>query len=123
MRVSLQKSKNRQFVYIVKDFYSNGKRTTKIMEKLGTVADLMEEKNCSYDEVLSWAKEKAKTMTENEKKEETKILLSFSTNELIPSDERRSFNCGYLFLQSILYQMKIHNIFRNIWYYVKKKDS
>lgn len=44
MRVSLQKSKNRQFVYIVKDFYSNGKRTTKIMEKLGTVADLMEEK-------------------------------------------------------------------------------
>lgn len=54
MRVSLQKSKNRQFVYIVKDFYSNGKRTTKIMEKLGTVADLMEEKNCSYDEVLSW---------------------------------------------------------------------
>lgn len=114
MRVSLQKSKNRQFVYIVKDFYSNGKRTTKIMEKLGTVADLMEEKNCSYDEVLSWAKEKAKTMTENEKKEETKILLSFSTNELIPSDERRSFNCGYLFLQSILYQMKIHNIFRNI---------
>ena len=50
MRVSLQKSKNRQFVYIVKDFYSNGKRTTKIMEKLGTVADLMEEKNYSYDE-------------------------------------------------------------------------
>ena len=36
MRVSLQKSKNRQFVYIVKDFYSNGKRTTKIMEKLRT---------------------------------------------------------------------------------------
>lgn len=75
MRVSLQRSKNRQFVYIVKDFYSNGKRTTKIMEKLGTVADLMEEKNCSYDEVLSWAKEKAKTMTENEKK---KKLRSFS---------------------------------------------
>ena len=76
MRVSLQKSKNRQFVYIVKDFYSNGKRTTKIMEKLGTVADLMEEKNCSYDEVLSWAKEKAEGVKLSARS--IKLICSFS---------------------------------------------
>lgn len=71
MRVSLQKSKNFHFLYIVKDFYSNGKRTTKIVEKLGTVTALMQEKNLSYDEVIAWAKDKAKTMTENEKKKKT----------------------------------------------------
>ena len=58
----------------------------------------MEEKNCSYDEVLSWAKEKAKTMTENEKKEETKILLSFSTFVLISFDDICFFNSVYIFL-------------------------
>ena len=114
MRVSLQKSKNRQFLYIVKDFYSNGRRTTKIIDKLGTMSALMEEKNLSYDEVLAWAKEKAKDMTENEKKEDNNIILSLNTSQLIPSGEQRSFNCGYLFLQSLIYQMKIHNMFRNI---------
>lgn len=114
MRVSLQKSKNYQFLYIVKDFYSNGKRTTKIVEKLGTVTALMQEKNLSYDEVIAWAKDKAKTMTENEKKEENNIIVSFNAAQLLPLDEQRSFNCGYLFLQSLFYKMKIHNTFRNI---------
>ena len=114
MRVSLQKSKNFHFLYIVKDFYSNGKRTTKIVEKLGTVTALMQEKNLSYDEVIAWAKDKAKTMTENENKEENNIIVSFNAAQLLPLDEQRSFNCGYLFLQSLFYQMKIHNTFRNI---------
>ena len=114
MRVSVSKTKNFQFVYIVKDFYSKGKRTTKIVEKLGTTSSLMERLNLSYDEVISWARDKAKKMTEEEKKEENNVIVSFSSNSLIPINDERSFNCGYLFLQSILYDMKIHNTFRVI---------
>ena len=114
MRVSIQKSKNFEFVYIVKDFYSNGKRTTKIIDKLGTVSSLMDQLNLSRDQVISWAKKKADDLTLAQSHEPNHLILSLSSNSLIPINDNRSYNCGYLFLQSLLYQMKIHNIFRNI---------
>lgn len=116
MRVSSVKSKNHQFLYIVKDYYDKGKRTTKIVEKLGTVESLKNQLNKDSDaEILKWAKDKAEKMTNDEKSEkEKKVLISLDSNALIPIDEERSFNCGYLFLQSILYKMKIDNTFRNI---------
>ena len=114
MRLSIQKSKNHVFLYIVKDFYSKGKRTTKIIDKLGTVSSLMLHLNLSYDEVILWARQKAKDLTLNDSHVSNKIILSFSANSLLPINDIRAFNCGYLFLQSLLYQMKIANIFRNI---------
>lgn len=114
MRVSVQKSKNYTFLYIVKDFYSNGKRTTKIVEKLGTMDSLRETLNKSEEEVLAWARNKALIKTNEEKEKEKKIVVSLNANSLIPINEERNFNCGYLFLQSILYKLKINNTFRNI---------
>lgn len=114
MRLSIQKSKNHEFLYIVKDFYSKGKRTTKIIDKLGTVSSLMLQLNLSHDEVISWARQKAKDLTLNETHDSNKIILSFSSNSLLPFNDNRAYNCGYLFLQSLLYQMKISNIFRNV---------
>lgn len=114
MRVSVQKSKNYTFLYIVKDFYSNGKRTTKIVEKLGTMDSLKETLNKSEEEVLSWARNQALIKTNEEKEKEKNIIVSLNANSLIPINEERSFNCGYLFLQSILYKLKINNTFRNI---------
>lgn len=114
MRLSIQKSKNHEFLYIVKDFYSKGKRTTKIIDKLGTVSSLMLQLNLSHDEVISWARQKAKDLTLDETHESNKIILSFSSNSLLPFNDNRAYNCGYLFLQSFLYQMKISNIFRNV---------
>lgn len=116
MRVSSVKSKNHQFLYIVKDYYDKGKRTTKIVEKLGTVESLKNQLNKDSDnEILMWAKDKAVKMTNDEKSEkEKKVLISLDSSALIAIDEERSFNCGYLFLQSILYKMKIDNTFRNI---------
>lgn len=114
MRLSIQKSKNHEFLYIVKDFYSKGKRTTKIIDKLGTVSSLMLQLNLSHDEVISWARQKAKDLTLDETHESNKIILSFSSSSLLPFNDNRAYNCGYLFLQSLLYQMKISNIFRNV---------
>jgi len=101
MRLSIQKSKK-------------GKRTTKIIDKLGTVSSLMLQLNLSHDEVISWARQKAKDLTLDETHESNKIILSFSSNSLLPFNDNRAYNCGYLFLQSLLYQMKISNIFRNV---------
>lgn len=48
------------------------------------------------------------------KKRSIKCVHYLDIVPLIPINDNRSYNCGYLFLQSLLYQMKIHNIFRNI---------
>lgn len=114
MRVSISKSKNYTFLYIIKDFIFNGKRTTKIVEKLGTIESLEKALNKNYDEVLAWAKEKAMLKTQEEKEDQKKVVFALDGKSLIPIDKDRSFNCGYLFLQSILYKLKINNTFRNI---------
>lgn len=35
MRINISKSKNHEFIYIIRDIYNNGSRTTKIYQKLG----------------------------------------------------------------------------------------
>ncbi len=35
MRINISKSKNHEFIYIIRDIYNNGSRTTKIHKKLG----------------------------------------------------------------------------------------
>ena len=42
MRLSFSKSKNSTSLYVIKDVTENNKRTTKIVEKLGTVQELEE---------------------------------------------------------------------------------
>lgn len=114
MRISIRKSKNFEFIYIIKDIYSNGSRTTKTVEKLGKINELCSEKNLSRDQVIEWAKSRAKKLTADEKNENSNIIIPFSSNRIIDLDTERKFNCGYLFLQSIYYQLKLDNICRNI---------
>ena len=114
MRISIRKSKNFEFIYIIKDIYSNGSRTTKTVEKLGKINELCSEKNLSRDQVIEWAKSRAKKLTADEKNENSNIIIPFSANRIIDLGAERKFNCGYLFLQSIYYQLKLDNICRNI---------
>ena len=114
VRISIRKSKNFEFIYIIKDIYSNGSRTTKTVEKLGKMNELCNEMNLSRDQVIKWAKERAKKLTDDEKNNNSNINVSFSPNRIIDFDVERKFNCGYLFIQSMYYQLKINNICRNI---------
>ena len=114
MRISIRKSKNFEFIYIIKDIYSNGSRTTKTVEKLGKINELCNEMNLSRDQVIEWAQSRAKKLTADEKNENSNIIIPFSSNRIIDLNTERKFNCGYLFLQSIYYQLKLDNICRNI---------
>ncbi|MBC7766100.1 MAG: transposase, partial [Hyphomonadaceae bacterium] len=40
MKLTISKSKNSTSLYVAKSFYAKGTRTSKIVEKLGTVAEL-----------------------------------------------------------------------------------
>ena len=45
MRLSISKSKNSTSLYVIKSIYENGRHSTKIVEKLGTVKELEEKLN------------------------------------------------------------------------------
>ena len=114
MRVSIRKSKNFEFVYIIKDVYSNKSRTTITVEKLGKMHELCSQLNMSRDQVIDWAKSRAKELTEKEKSDNFDTIIPFSPTKTIDKDTERKFNCGYLFLQSLYYQLRIDHICRNI---------
>lgn len=114
MRITISKSKNHEFLYVIKDIYSNGSRTTKRFETLGKIEDLCLQKNMSRDEVISWAKQYAKDLTLKEQDEHIDVIIPFSPDRLIPLHSQRKFNCGYLFLQNIYYSLRLDNVCRNI---------
>ncbi len=128
MRISIRPSaKNVDSIYIIKDLYlrdvrgkkasgnpSGKERTTVTVKKLGRIPDLMAELDMSRDEVIVWAKEQARKMTEEEKKNNEKISVDYYPNQIIDKDVERLFSCGYLFLQSLYYDLRLDNICRNI---------
>lgn len=128
MRISIRpSSKNVDSIYIIKDLYlrdvrgkkssadhSGKARTTVTVATLGKIPDLMASMNMSRDEVISWAKAEAKRMTDAEQKENEKISIDYFPNQLIDKDVERLFSCGYLFLQSLYYDLRLDNVCRNI---------
>ena len=64
MRVSITKSKNAESFYITKSYINDeGKSTSKIIRKLGTLAELSEKLGTDREGVLAWAKEQARLET------------------------------------------------------------
>ena len=115
MRIMSSKSKNSESFYITKSFIDrNGKSTSKIIRKLGTLSELSQMLNTDRDGVMKWCKEQARIETEKEKEKNSNVICSLSPTMRIPLDRQRSFNCGYLFLQSLYYDLRLDNVCRNI---------
>ena len=110
MRLNIVESKNAKQLYIIKSYRVNGKNTSKIMEKLGTYEELLKE----HPDPIAWGKERAAELTRLEKEQQREITLSFSQNSLIPLGEKKSFQVGYLFLQSIYHRLGIPQICKQI---------
>ena len=115
MRVTTTKSKNSESFYINHAFIDkNGKSTSKIYRKLGTLKELSEKLNTDRDGVMAWAKEQARIATEEYNKENESVSVLLSPTQIINKEQQSTFNCGYLFLQSILSKLRFDNICRNI---------
>ncbi|MDG2769838.1 hypothetical protein P7M38_25205, partial [Vibrio parahaemolyticus] len=67
MRLSFSKSKNATSLYVIKDVVENNKRTTKVVEKLGTLDDL--EKKLNGKDPIEWAKNYVQDLNEKEKED------------------------------------------------------
>lgn len=112
MRLKVSKSKNAASLYVIKSTYVNGVHSSKIVEKLGTYDELLEK--LGGRDPYEWANEYIAELNKLEKENKRKIMVPYSPNLLIPKDEQRSFNGGYLFLQKIYYELKLDKMCRDI---------
>lgn len=108
MRLSFSKSKNARSLYVIKDVTVNGKRTTKIVEKLGTYRELQEKLN--GEDPIEWAKRYIEELNVKEKETSFETLVKYSSKKIIKKDKQTSFNGGYLFLQKIYHELGLHKI-------------
>lgn len=109
---------NSKSFYIAKSYVkANGSTTSTIVCKLGTLDQLIVvEHGPTRDDVLAWAKNEVKLETEKYKKEkEAKtVLIPFHADRQLDYEKQIFFRGGYLFLQSIYYQMHMDKICRRL---------
>ena len=109
MRLSVIKSKNAASFYVIKSVTIDGKRTSKIVEKLGTYDEI--KGKLGDKDPYEWAKEYVEELNRLEKEgREPVVIAEYSPSKLINSNIQRSFNGGYLFLQQIYYALGLHKI-------------
>ena len=117
MNLHISKSKNAESFYICKSYVkANGSTSSMIVRKLGTLEQLLIEHGPTRDDVLVWAKNEVKIETEKYKKEneEKTVLIPFHADRQLNYDKQIFFRGGYLFLQSIYYQMQINKVCRKL---------
>lgn len=103
--------------YIIRSIKRDGKRSSEVVERLGSEEEIMSRYHCTDAE--SWAKQRLDELNEQERTARTKILVPFESKTLIPLNKQKSFNVGYLFLQQLYYDLYLPNICE----YISKKHG
>ena len=117
MRVITSKSKNAESFYISKGYVNDkGVSTSVIVRKLGTLKELLPEHGPTRDDVMAWAKEEARleTLKYKQEQEEKQIKLTFHADRQLDYGRQTFYRGGYLFLQSVYYQMQMNKICRKL---------
>ena len=113
MTLQLKKSGNYTYLYALKSFRKeDGKCTTKVVEKFGTVEELREKLN--GEDPIEWARARVAEMTAIEKEENKRVVVEYDPKAYIQKGEQRSYNGGYLFLQKIYYELGLDYICKKI---------
>lgn len=112
MRLSVIKSANATSFYVIKSVTVGGKRTSKIVKKLGTLKDL--EQKLSGRDPYEWAQEEVDKLNSNELSDRTEVIAKFSSAKRISKGNQVRYNGGYLFLQSIYYELGLDRICKDI---------
>ena len=108
MRIKITRTNSNTNYYIIKDFKINGKRTTKIIEKLGTENDI--KLKFKTDDINQFLNEYVLKLNKEENKSKSTLIKFYDENKLLNLNLDNSFNIGYLFLQDIYHSLKIDKI-------------
>lgn len=110
MRLKITKTKSATNYYIIKDIKKNGKRSTIIYERLGTEKEILERSN--GEDIFTWMNNYIDELNKNN--DSNDIIVKYSPQKIIDKDKQNLFNCGYLFLEKIYYDLKINKICEKI---------
>ena len=109
MRLKITKTNKSTNYYVIKDVKTqNGKRTTMIYERLGTEEEI--KKKIGNENILEWISEYINELNIKENENKNDIIIKKSPCQLIEKDKQNLFNCGYLFLQKIYYNLGLDKI-------------
>ena len=112
MKLYIYKSKTNTILYMAKTYRnSEGKSTSKIIERLGTLDEVKEKSN--GEDPIVWAKKyiKEKTKEENENKG-TYYDKLVEDKDL--TSEQKVFNLGHVFLQKIFQELQLDKLCKEI---------
>lgn len=112
MRLSKSKSKNTTLFYIIKDYTKNGKRSTKIVHKIGNLEEVKQMSGNQDYEV--WLKDYVKNYNNEHSSKKEFITIKKNSNKIIQFNTNVSFNIGYLFLKKIYNDLKLKDICKEI---------
>lgn len=111
MRLNVRKINDYSYYSIIKDYTDlNGKRTTKIFEKLGNQQQVEER----FGKINTIDKIKEYISSLNNKNKEELLKKEFNPNKRISSGVKRKYNVGYLFLEKIYNQLNMKTICNSI---------
>lgn len=113
MTLQLKKSGSHTYLYAIKSFRKeDGRCTTKVVEKFGTVEELREK--LGGEDPIEWARARVAEMTAAEKEESQNVVVEYNPKAYIQKGEQRSYNGGYLFLQKIYHELGLDHICKKI---------
>ena len=112
MRLNTVKSPNATSYYVIKDCFKNGKRTTKVVEKLGTHDQLL--KKCGDRDPLAWAKAYVEELNRKEDECQFEYIAKYSSTRQLEKGRQCKFKGGYLFLQTLYHQLGLRKICQEI---------
>lgn len=112
MRLKVSRSKNSASLYVTKTVYVDKKERTITVEKLGTEKELRERLN--GQDPYEWAKNYIEKLNKKEEEESRQVIIKLTQSKLIHKGEQLSYKGGYLFLQQLYHNLKLHKICNNI---------
>lgn len=112
MRLSITNNKNSSSFYVIKSVTVDGKRTSKVIERLGNYDEVKIKAN--GEDPIVWAKKYIDTLNKQEKENNNILNIPFYKNKILEKNTKYTFNVGYLFLQDIYYSLGLNNICNDI---------
>ena len=112
MKLYIHKSKSNTILYMAKTYRnSNGKSTSKIIERLGTLEEV--EKKANGEDPIVWVKKYIKEKTQEENENNSTYFEKLVEGKDL-SSEQKIFNLGHIFLRKIFEELQMNKLCKQI---------
>ena len=108
LRISKSTSKGSTSYYIIKDIRkTDGRWSTKRVEKLGTLSSLMEKYDTDQSGVEAILQKRLEVLKSQQEIQAQEVVVRYSQSRLIRKNQETLVSGGHLFLQSIFHNLHL----------------